>query len=131
MKMNSLDWTIIISLLIFIYRGFRTGFVQQLFGLFGSILALVLAFRYYPELGTALAGWINISENLGNIIAFILLVVGISSVMAFLGSRWQEMTRATSVFFIDGVAGALFGGLKITEVALVISCQREIGRAHV
>lgn len=120
MKMNGLDWAIIISLLIFIYRGFKTGFIQQLFGLFGSILALVLAFRYYPELGTALAGWLNISENLGNIIAFIILVVGISSIMAYLGSRWQEMTRATSVFFIDGVAGALFGGLKILVVWVLI-----------
>ena len=59
--MNGLDWAIIISLLISVYRGFRSGLVQQLFGLAGSILALVVAFRYCSGLGTALASWLNVS----------------------------------------------------------------------
>ena len=120
MIMNGLDWAIIISLLIYVHRGFRSGLVQQLFGLGGSILALVLAFRYCSGLGTALTGWLNISENLGKILAFIVLVVGISSVMAYLGLRWQETAVSTPVFFIDGVAGAIFGGLKVLLVWVLI-----------
>jgi uncharacterized membrane protein required for colicin V production len=118
--MNGLDWAIIISLLISVYRGFRSGLVQQLFGLGGSILALVVAFRYCSGLGNALASWLNVSENLGNILAFIILVVGISSVMAYLGFRWQETTVSSPVFFIDGVAGALFGGLKTLVIWVLI-----------
>lgn len=118
--MNGLDWAIIISLLISVYRGFRSGLVQQLFGLAGSILALVVAFRYCSGLGTALASWLNVSENLGNILAFIVLVVGISSIMAYLGFRWQETTVSSPVFFIDGVAGALFGGLKSLVIWVLI-----------
>ena len=67
-----------------------------------------------------LASWLNVSENLGNILAFIILVVGISSVMAYLGFRWQETTVSSPVFFIDGVAGALFGGLKTLVIWVLI-----------
>ena len=118
--MNVLDWAIILSLLVSVYRGFRSGLVQQLFGLGGSILALILAFRHYSGLGTALTGWLNISENLGNILAFIILVVGISSILAYLGFRWQETNVSSPVVFNDGVAGAIFGGLKVLVVWVLI-----------
>lgn len=120
MSLNVMDWAIVLSLLFFIFRGFRSGFVQQLFGLFGTILALVLAFHYYDDLGKALADWLRVSENLGNILGFILLAVGVSAIMGFLGARWKEYTGTSSLSVIDGIAGALFGAVKILLVWVII-----------
>ncbi len=115
-----LDWAITISLLIYIYRGFKSGFVQQLFGLLGSITALILAFYFYDKLGIYLADWLRISENLGGILGFILIMVGISAVAALLSKKWKSMTNNSSLSTIDGLAGALFGALKVLLVWVLI-----------
>lgn len=118
--MNVLDWVILVSVLIFLYRGIKIGFVQQIFGLSGIILSLILAFHFYDKLGILLANWARISESLGNILAFVLLAVSVSAVMTYLGSIWREHTAASAISIIDGIAGAFFGGAKVLLIWVLI-----------
>jgi|GEM_PF-517969 len=120
MNLSGLDWVIAITIIFFIYRGFRNGFVQQFFGLFGTILALIVAFHFYNELGYTFSRWLNVSENLGNIAGFILITVGISGIMGFLSMKWRAYTQETTVSVLDGVAGAIFGGVKVLLVWVMI-----------
>ena len=120
MKLAFIDWAIIITLLIFIYRGFKSGFVLQIFGLLGSVLALILAFNFYAPLGKLLAEWLKISENLGGIFGFILIMIGISAISAILSKKWKNVTDNSSISIIDGLAGALFSALKVLIVWVMI-----------
>jgi len=115
-----LDWAIIISLLIFTYRGFRHGFVQQLLGLLGSIVAVVAAFYFYQKLGLVLADWLRISDNLAGILGFILIVIGISAVVGLGGKKWKKITDNSALSTLDGIAGALFGAFNVLIVWVLI-----------
>ena len=92
MNLAFLDWAILISLLIFIFRGFRSGIVQQILGLLGSIAALVLAFYFYGRLGILMADWLKVSENLGSILGFILIMVAVSAMVALTTRKWKRLT---------------------------------------
>lgn len=120
MKLAFLDWVIIITLLIFIYRGFKSGFVLQMIGLLGSVVALILAFNFYNPLGGVLAEWLKISENLGGILGFILIMVAISAIATVLSKKWKNATDNSSISIIDGLAGALFGALKTLLVWVLV-----------
>src|SRR5690554_4519431 len=115
-----LDWAIIISLLIFTYRGFRHGFVQQLLGLLGSVAAVVAAFYFYKKLGLILAELLRISDNLAGILGFILIVIGISAVVGLSGKKWKKITDNSAISTLDGIVGALFGAFKVLIVWVLI-----------
>lgn len=120
MDLAFLDWAIIISLLIFVLRGFKSGIVQQILGLLGSIAALILAFYFYEQLGSLLADWLKVSENLGSILGFVLIIVAVSSVVALTSKKWRNLTSSSSLSTLDSLAGALFSALKVLIVWVLI-----------
>ncbi|HHT48050.1 MAG TPA: CvpA family protein [Firmicutes bacterium] len=115
-----LDWAIIITLLIFTYRGFRHGFVQQFLSIIGSVVAVIAAFYFYGKLGMILAAWLRISENLAGILGFILIVIIISAAVGLSGKKWKKATDNSSISTLDGIFGALFGALKVLIVWVLI-----------
>ena len=115
-----LDWAIIITLLIFTYRGFRHGFVQQFLGILGSVVAVITAFYFYKKLGLILAIWLRISENLAGILGFILILIGISAAVGLSGKKWKKATDNSSISTLDGIAGAVFGAFKVLIVWVLI-----------
>jgi len=120
LDLTFLDWAIIISLLIFTYRGFRHGFVQQLLGMLGSVVAVVAAFYFYEKLGTILADWLHISQNLAGILGFILILIGISAAVGLSGKKWKKVTDNSSLSTLDGIIGAVFGAFKVLIVWVLI-----------
>lgn len=114
------DWAIIISLLIFTYRGFRHGFVQQFLGILGSVVAVIAAFYYYQKVGLFLADWLNISQNLAGILGFVLIMIVISAAVGLSGKKWKRVTDNSSISTIDGIVGAVFGALKVLIVWVLI-----------
>lgn len=118
--MTWVDWIIVGVFLFFIVRGYKKGFVQQLFDLLGSIFALILAFCFYEKVGRYLALFLHFSVPLSNIIAFILIVVSISGTVSFIGKRWQSTNKDEPVALLDGGLGALFGGGKAMVVLLTL-----------
>ncbi|NLW55368.1 MAG: CvpA family protein [Firmicutes bacterium] len=120
MNLAFLDWAILISLLIFIFRGFRSGIVQQILGLLGSIAALVLAFYFYGRLGILMADWLKVSENLGSILGFILIMVAVSAMVALTTRKWKRLTGNSALSTLDSLAGAFFGALKVLIVWVLI-----------
>jgi uncharacterized membrane protein required for colicin V production len=115
-----LDWLIGAVFGLFIFLGYRKGFVQQFFDLLGSIFALLLAFYFYHQLGKYLAGLLHCSVPFANIIGFILIVIIISGTVSFIGKRWHIANKDEPVALIDGLAGALLGGIKAAVIVLII-----------
>lgn len=115
-----LDWAIIISLLIFTYRGFRHGFVQQFLGILGSVLAVIAAFYFYQKVGHFFAEWLNISQNLAGILGFVLIMIAISAAVGLSGKKWKRVTDHSSISTIDGIAGAVFGAFKVLIVWVLV-----------
>jgi len=119
MGLTWVDWVIAGIFGYFILKGFRKGFVQQLFELIGSIVSLILAFHYYKSVGAALAPKLSFSTPLANIIAFIFIVVVISGLVSFFGKRWHHSRKSESIAVVDGGLGAVFGGCKAGLIIMV------------
>jgi len=115
-----MDWVIGAAFGLFIFLGYRKGFVQQFFDLLGSLVALLLAFYFYQRLGKYLAHLIHCSAPLANIIGFVLILVIISGTVSFIGKRWRSTNKEEPVILIDGLMGAILGGVKAAVVILVI-----------
>ena len=118
--MNGVDWVIAGVFFFFIFRGFRQGFVKQFFDLLGSILALILACYFYKKCGAYLATNFKLSQPLANMIGFILIVVGLSGAVGFIGNYWHGMTKNEPVAVFDGGLGAILGGFKAAIILVMI-----------
>lgn len=118
--MTWLDWLIAAVFAFLIYRGYKKGFVQQLFDLLGSIFALILAFGFYEKVGKYIAGVLHFSIPLSNIIGFIFIVVGVSGTVSFIGKRWNKVNQDEPVTLVDRGIGALFGGVKATIILVAL-----------
>lgn len=118
--MTWLDWLIGGTFGLFIFFGYRKGFVQQFFDLTGSIFAIILAFYFYHQLGKYLAHLFNCAESLAKIIGFVLILVIISGTVSFIGKRWHSANKDEPVVLIDGLMGAVLGGVKAAFVILMI-----------
>ncbi len=118
--MNWVDWLIGGCFLWMIFRGYCKGFVEQLFGLLGSVCALILGFYFYQKAGSYIASNIHLSTPLANMIGFILIVVGISGTVAYIGKYWHEMHKNEPVALIDGALGAVLGAFKAAVILIMI-----------
>ncbi|MCL6588356.1 MAG: CvpA family protein [Firmicutes bacterium] len=118
--MTWMDWVIGGVFGLFIFFGYRKGFVRQIFELLGSIFSIILAFYFYRRFGAFLAGLLHCSAFFANFLAFTLIVVGISAVMTYLGRRWQGENQEEPVIIIDRIAGAVLGMVKAAVLAFLI-----------
>lgn len=118
--MTVLDWVIAITLVVMAYRGYRRGFVGQIFELLGSIMAIVGAFYLFERVGNALRPWLRVSENLANVAGFILTAVVIALAFGYIGRQWNKMVKSSSLTFVDGLAGSAFGVFKILVIMIFI-----------
>lgn len=118
--MNWLDWVIAGIFGYLMVAGYRKGFVQQLFDLIGSVVALGVAFIYYPRLGKVLTEWLHFSTAFTNILGFILIVVIISGTFSLLGKRWRAGERHETLTLADSGLGALFGGAKAAVMIIIV-----------
>jgi uncharacterized membrane protein required for colicin V production len=114
-----MDWLIGGAFGLFIFWGYRKGFVQQFFDLLGSVFALILAFYFYHRVGGYLAHLFNCSIPLANIIGFVLIIVVIGGTVSYVGKRWRATNKDEPVVLLDGLAGALLGGVKAAIILLI------------
>lgn len=117
--MTWVDWCIAAIFGYFIFKGFKLGFVQQLFELLGSVAALIIASHIYHKVGTVLAAQLHFSRALSNIIAFILIVVLISGGVALIGKHWHASRKNQPIALFDGGFGALFGSAKAALIIMI------------
>jgi membrane protein required for colicin V production len=115
-----LDWFIGAVFGLFIFLGYRKGFVRQFFDLLGSVVSLLLAFYFYPQFGKYLAGLFHCSVPFANIIGFILIVIIISGTVSFIGKYWHKKNEDEPVALVDGLMGALLGGVKAAVILLIL-----------
>lgn len=115
--MNVLDFLIILPVAYFAYKGFTAGFIQEVLGIAGIILAVFVTFAYMKPVSAIIAPLFDGGDT-PTIIAGLILFIGTIAIVQAIGyaaKRFLEMIRLN---FINRLAGLLFGALKS---AIVIS----------
>lgn len=115
--MNALDLLIILPIGYFAYKGFTAGFIQEVLGIVGIILAIFVAFAFMKPFSTLLEPFFSGSDT-PTIVAGLILFVGTIALVQFIGHSIRRFLEFIKLNFINRIAGLFFGAIKS---AIVIS----------
>lgn len=118
--MNAVDFFILIVLIIFIALGSKRGMIEEVLGLTGWIVAILIALRFMWKLGSMLSNFAKgkIPESILIILGFIIILVVIRLAFQATTGAFKKVFSQSIITNVDKIGGAVFGLIK---GALVIS----------
>lgn len=115
--MNALDLLIILPIGFFAYKGFTAGFIQEILGIVGIIIAVFVTFAYMKPVATFLERFFSGTDTL-TIVAGLILFIGTIVIVQLIGHAVREFLEFIKLNFLNRIAGLFFGAVKS---AIVIS----------
>ncbi|WP_263366176.1 CvpA family protein [Edaphobacter bradus] len=109
--MNGFDWILLAVLAYSTVAAFMRGLVREIFGLVGLVAGILLASWNYPWLAQRLGRLIT-TASIANVVAFLLIAIGIMVLAAILGKLLHRTADAIGLGFFDRLAGAGFGLIR-------------------
>ena len=107
--MNAVDIFILAVLGVLLLKGLWLGLIQELCGLAGLALGMVLGARYQAPLAAALPEWVSLPPWLSGVLCFVLLFL---ATLLFFGLLGLILSRFIKLLFLGGfnrVLGGVFG----------------------
>lgn len=121
--MNWLDLLIIAGLLLYMYFGYRHGFLAEMIELIGIAASVVIPFLLYAPLSRLLERF-GVSKIYSPAVAFLLLWLLISTVYFFYARRVYrripESVRASRANAVAGIIPGLAKGLIVVAIVLTV-----------
>jgi membrane protein required for colicin V production len=118
--MNVLDIIIAIPLLWGAYRGFRRGFIFEIFMLIGLILGLYVAFKFSHLINGLVEKIVSPSSSVIPYLSFFMVFAAIIIIMVLLARLLEKILNIASLTIFNKIAGAIFGLLKFALIVSVI-----------
>ena len=111
MNLNFFDWFLIVLLAWSTILAFVRGLLLELFSLGGLSAGILLASWNYPALASVL-GRIITTKTVANVIAFLLIAIGIMVLAALTGKALHHTANAIGLGFFNRLFGAAFGFIR-------------------
>lgn len=118
--MNWLDIAICILLLIGLWKGYLNGFFVELTSLIALIAAIYGAIYFSNYAGDWLREQFSWEESYITIASFIVTFIIIILVITYVGKIITQVIKTVQLSFINKLAGAAFGMVKMGFLASVI-----------
>lgn len=115
--MNTLDIIILICFLPGIIRGLSKGFLEQAVSLVGMVLSVWCAFKLRGVVCEAIAPHLEMSETLLNVVAFALILIGVSVLALIVAKLFTKLVELMMLGWVNRLLGALTSCL-VTLVVL-------------
>ena len=106
--MNLFDWFLVAILAYSTVVAFVRGILLELFSLGGLVAGILLAAWNYPALAALLSRIITTAAT-ADVVAFLLIAVGVMIVAALVGRTLHRTVDAIGLGFFDRLLGAGFG----------------------
>lgn len=126
--MNWVDFCIFLILFYFAYRGFAIGFVGSLLNLLSSIIAVLLAVRFYPQAGEFFINSLGANKFAGPVLGFFFVLIVSELVFSFIFSFLYRFIIKLflwlkPLYWADKIAGIfpqLFMGILLLTAAIIV-----------
>ena len=105
--MNTLDIVIILLALPGAIHGFRKGILEQVISLIGLVLSVFLAFQFSKLLSRWLQPFLAVNESVLNVIAFIVILIGVCVGAFLLGRLLTKVAEMAMLSTANKILGAL------------------------
>jgi membrane protein required for colicin V production len=122
--LNGADIALIAIVLFGAYRGYREGFLLELFSLLGIILGILAGFKLMGLAMVHLSDRFNVDEKVLPYFAFAIVFIAVVIVVSIIGRLLKASIDKSFLGRIDAAAGAALGLLKVVfmlSVALWIT----------
>lgn len=106
--MLTIDWILLVVLVIGAIRGWQLGCIRQLVSLVAFFAGLVLAKMFYGMLGEAIAPHLGDHATLANVLAFVLIWVAVPAVLSVVG---EMMSAVLGKLLILGTLNSMLGAV--------------------
>lgn len=121
--MNYLDILLFIPLIIGAWRGFKKGFVIELFTLLALLVGIYAGIHFSDFMSDILSEQVGLTSQYLPAIAFMITFLGVGAMVFFGGKMIEKLIKVVALSPVNKVAGLIFGLLKmlyITSALLVI-----------
>lgn len=122
-NLGYIDFILLALIAFFAIRGFFSGFIRELFGMFGLVMGIAFASRYAQETGAWFKSKIfdfN-SETLNTLVGFILVFLAIWITTLLISELVSRLTKTAFSKYLNGLLGVLFGAIKsFLAIAIVL-----------
>ncbi len=126
--MNWVDLCIFLILFYFAYRGFAIGFVGSLLNLISSILAVLTAVRFYPQVGAFFVDSLGANKFVGPVLGFFAILIVAEFAISFVFSYLYRFVMKLflwlkPLYWVDKIAGIfpqLAMGIVLLTTAVIV-----------
>jgi len=118
--MNWLDIALLIFLLIGLWKGYLNGFFVELTSLIALVAAIYGAIHFSNYTGDWLISQTDWDDSTITIVSFIITFVVIILVVTYAGKLVTKLVKTVQLSFLNKIAGAAFGLVKLAFIASVI-----------
>ncbi|MCK9410235.1 MAG: CvpA family protein [Bacteriovoracaceae bacterium] len=118
--MAVIDIILGVIILIFMYSGFKSGFIKKIIGFACLVLALILGTKYAADVNELIFAEMGISGTTGFFVSFVMIVVAITLTQSilykiFIQDLVDSMWNNVFGMFVGIVEGAL-----VVSIALIV-----------
>lgn len=106
---NNLDILIALAVAFGVVNGFFKGFISQLIGLLGFIVAIAISFKFYQIVETIIGAQNIVADGLVSIVSLILTFVIAFFSIKFISKIAQKTVEYIGLGIINRLAGAALG----------------------
>ena len=106
--MATLDIILLICFVPGLIRGFSKGFLEQALALAGVVLSVWAAFRFSSLVCTWLKPYLDVSERMLSIIAFVAILVVISLAVVIVAKLLTKVFEIAMLGWLDKTLGLVF-----------------------
>lgn len=118
--MNFIDIIIVIPLLWFTYKGFTKGLIIELATLIALLLGIYIAAHFSNYTADFLTEKLNFQSEYMSIISFAITFILVVILVMLFGKSLEKVIDILLLSFVNKLAGAAFGLIKVAFVISVI-----------
>jgi len=125
-----IDLIVIVVLLYAFLKGFSNGLVNELASFFGLLIGAIISYSFSDDLSKIIDDYVEIDEQILNILSFIILFISTSVLFTFAGKSLTKLIKYISLGTINRLLGGIFSSLKfliiIVSISMVINYFSEL-----
>jgi len=111
-QMEIIDLFILIPLIYGAWKGFKKGFIMELFTILALIVGLYAAFHFSDKITEMIVGKTHEKPGYLPAISFLLLFLAVGAMVYFGGKALEQVLKIAQLSFLNKGIGAVIGILK-------------------
>lgn len=110
--MNILDFIILLCFIPAVINGLKKGFIAQVIAIVSLILGAWMSYKFSSSVSTWIGQWIEGSEQILQIISFIIIFIVVIFALYMLGKAIEASIRIIMLGWLNKLLGVIFSILK-------------------